>query len=699
MTTTYELARAIVSELDPDYQLRHEQCRKLRLFWHGRYWDDVDNQSHGIASLFRDVTSVRSDVGPDIKLVRNLVFEVCVKYQAFLSGLPMIKTFVDRPESRSARARADLKQRVLYATWSEVNMNLQLNKIGWYGPLMGDSFLGIWPNIKRNTVKAIVRSPEHAYPVPSYDGTKLDALLFKYQTTAAKAKRAFPNWSGAPTSGGPGDGYAVQGGANEANANAMIEVLEYSDETCFYQWVNREQVTGIEHNLGFNLFDQVPFIHVPGEPFNHGAVEQSVNLVEAGNALYSLMMQAMLENVFPKLILEDPMKFGETLDWGPGSVNAVNPGGKAYYLEPPPATLASGISLLNQNEQAIKQDTSMPDASFGQFDASIITGKAVNALQGAGTGSLVEMVQGNGIGAALENFNEKALVIYQRMFKDDQVYLEGVKPELISDLNPRAFSVSFKGSQIVGSPKNEVTFSPYIDQHGKLVMGLQALGAGLVSKAYAREQIGITDSDQMQEEIVAEVLEEAVIGALVQSLQSDPSSEADDKAEANVGALLAGNPVRAGAPRAPQAPSVTGPGPAGPGGAPVAALPGGGTVSAPPQPLPPGSALPEAGAPPTGAAPPAGAGAAPTAPAVPLSVAERALGQATIQGKAWLVGEIAATGVAHGSVEVAVTNPADRQPLQQAARFPVVFHVVTGKPKEQAIQIQSTSAPVAAAAA
>jgi hypothetical protein len=57
----------------------------------------------------------------------------------------------------------------------------------------------------------------------------------------------------------------------------------------------------------------------------------------------------------------------------------------------------------------VKTDTSMPDVNFGQANQSIVTGKAINELQGAGTGSLVEMVQGVGIGKALVAWNEKAI--------------------------------------------------------------------------------------------------------------------------------------------------------------------------------------------------------------------------------------------------------------------------------------------------
>jgi len=160
---TYADAFALKRELEPLYQARHEEHRKLRQFYHGRYWQETETQTRGVASIFKD-TSSRSDIGPDLKLVRNLIFDVCVKYQTYLSTLPMIRTFVDEPYSQRKRKQATLKERVLYATWTEAEMTRSLNQIAWFGPLMGDSFHGIWPDFDKNTVKSIVRSPEYRLP-------------------------------------------------------------------------------------------------------------------------------------------------------------------------------------------------------------------------------------------------------------------------------------------------------------------------------------------------------------------------------------------------------------------------------------------------------------------------------------------------------------------------------------------------------
>ena len=658
MAITYEQALELKEELEPRHMERHQAHERLRQVWHGRYWDDADQAKGGIAGIFRDLTK-RSSVGPDIKLVRNLVFDVCVKYQTYLSSLPMIRTFVDLPgptASRKAmlkrRAEATLKERVLYGTWAEANMNGALNEIAWFGPLMGDSFLGIWPDFDNKCVKALVRSPEHAYPIANWDGRSLRAVLFSWKITEREARRAFKGFVPKPKPKRRGQ-----------HVDETVEILEYSDSYCFMRWADGQLVNGVEHKLGFNLFEQVPFIRVPGEPWNHGAVEQSVGLVEAGNALYSLMMQAMLENVFPRMVLEDPMKFSEQIDTGPGAVIPVNAGGKAYYLQPPSNALAAGAGLLAENERAIKQDTSMPDASFGQFDASIITGKAISQLQGAGTGALVEMVQGSELGVQLVKWNEKALTIYQRMFEDDKILLHGLRPDSYMDINPKAFSLEFKGGDIKGSPRNEVVFSPAVGMHEKLIISLQAQGAGLTSKKHGREQIGIPDSDAMEEEIFNEQIDAAVLGAIVQSL-TDPSYEGAEAANAQASNYLAAKPSQT-PPMSP--PQLAAPAPSG----------GAAAMPAPPTGLPPSGGPVEAPA-----APGAGAGNIITLDQAMASL----LALQGVQGKLFLVGEIVERGETDDTVEVAVTEPADRQTVKAGVEFPIAFQVVNGEPAEEYVE-------------
>jgi hypothetical protein len=76
-------------------------------------------------------------------------------------------------------------------------MPIQLNRIAWYLPLMGDCFHGIWPDFDNNRVSSIVRSPEYAYPVMGANNEP-DAFLFAWRWPEKQAKRAFPNWQPGP---------------------------------------------------------------------------------------------------------------------------------------------------------------------------------------------------------------------------------------------------------------------------------------------------------------------------------------------------------------------------------------------------------------------------------------------------------------------------------------------------------------------
>jgi hypothetical protein len=295
--------------------------------------------------------------------------------------------------------------------------------------------------------------------------------------------------------------------------------------------------------------------------------------------------------------------------------------------------------LLAENERAIKQDTSMPDASFGQFDASIITGKAISQLQGAGTGALVEMVQGSTLGTVLTGWNEKALTIYQRMFADDRIYLHGLRPESYLDLNPNAFSLDFKGSDIKGSPRNEVVFSPAVGMHEKLIISLQAQGAGLTSKKHGREQIGIPDSDAMEEEIFTPPMP---TGPVAPGPMAPPSQ---------IGA------------------------PASPGGA---------------APTPP---------PPASAEAPAAPGAGGGTPVVTIDQAMSAvLAVQGIVGKVFLVGEIVVEGQTDDAVEISVTDAADRQTIKNSVQFEVAFQVIQGEPAEEYVEVTPGADPRAGGA-
>lgn len=681
----YDNVVRLKDELGRTYQERHFDFKQLRKFWHGRYWDSVDSSAHGVGMLFKDLRG-GSDVGPELKLVHNVLQEVCVKYQTYLAPLPMIRVPTDNPESTQARAKATLKERVLYGLWSEGDMASVFRDLGWFLPLFGHAYIGAFPDFDNNVIRPILRSPENAFPIPSFDPSGTSGVIFSWKVRESTLRRDFPNYDREQAM--PSKGKKSRG----QDPDPEIELIEYCDGNEWRRWAGAQELNGVEHNYGFCMFEPVKFINVPGEVWGHGAVEQAVSMVEMGNALGSLIFEAALQNVYPPMVVVNPTKIGEDIPTGAGAVIAVNEGGSVSYLSSPNGGLLASSQLLRENERIIKQSTGVNDANFGNVDASVITGKGVNALEGAGMGGMIEMVQGS-LGGAVVNWNNHALYMLKRQFGEDTIYLQGVRPRSIADAKPAEFNVTLKGKQLTGSFRNEVTFSPLIGADAKLVMSLQMIGAGLASKQYGRDQVGIPDSVAMDEEIFNETIDGAILGAYVQAL-TEPTPEGGQVAQEKAGSYLEGLAVASAAPPAPHpllAAPVGGGGAPGPGG--PATFPGGtGEVTAPPLPLPQGSPQPsEAGAPPGAAASPAPAGGG-----VTVQDAMQAFASVQLAGKAWLVGQIAAEGQTADAVEVAITDDADRQPLQAAATFPVVFHRTAGEPQEQSVEIVTTAQPVAA---
>lgn len=706
MAKTYEEVVQIRNDLRNDYEDRHSAHMRLRKFWHGRYWENQEVHNNGINSIFSDVTARTSDIGPDIKLTYNLLKDVCVKFQTYLSPVPMIRCYVDPPSSSTRRNQATLKERYLYGLWSLNDMNKVLADQGWFLPLMGDAYLGIFPDLDKNICRTMLRSPEHAYPILNYDLSAEDGVIFSWKVKRSAAARSFPNWK--PPASAPQASATLArltpGRTNRPKpADPEVEILEYSDRFEFDRWIDGVRVTGVDHNFGFDLFDHVKFINVPGEVWGHGAVEQAVNLTQMGNAYLSLMMQSAIENVFPVMVIEDPLKAPETIERGAGAVIPVNAGGKVYYLTPPAGNLMAQAEWGQNVERMIKTDTSMPDVNFGQAQQSIVTGKAINELQGAGTGTLVEMVQGVGIGAALVSWNEKAIQMGRTMFKNDSISLYGTETASLGSLNPRHFALNLKGSQLVGSTRNEVVFMPYLDMQQKVVIGLQLAGAGLVSRKWQQENVGIPDSEAMDEEIVSEAIQDAVLKLIVTSI-TDPESAhaAEDQADSFIEGGNKPHPLTTMQPPAvppgvPGAPPPGGPPAAGPGGGGPAfgTQPGGtGQVVAPPLGLPPGAPAP--GTPPAGLAP----GAAPASHGTVQGqykldqVIQQFQSLQGVSGRIFLVGEIVQTGQTSDTINVDITDTSDRDVISRGVQLPMQIKVVSKEPSEPYIEVTPGVNPV-----
>lgn len=103
--------------------------------------------------------------------------------------------------------------------------------------------------------------------------------------------------------------------------------------------------------------------------------------------------------------------------------------------------------------------------------------------------------------------------------------------------------------------------------------------------------------------------------------------------------------------------------------------------------LPPGSPMPDQGG--QQATPPPSGGSTVSLPQA-VAAFQAIPG---IKGRVFLVGEIVQAGQTAGEIEVAVTNPDDRQQIAATVPWQVHFHVVPGEPTEPHVEVTPGAEP------
>lgn len=671
----------------------HETHKHLRNFFNGHMWEDEQQMTRSLTSVFRDLrTSDSNDREPDIKMTLPFIESIVTKYIAYLCNPPQIS--MDTPPEGYAglrkletrRALADQNEKFLYGLWAKNAIRRHFSRQGFYLPLMGSCFSGVHPDFKNKTIQYLIQSPENAYPLWNLQRTELLAVGFKFELPLDIAVRTFGESAVKLLDDTRFSLRNLMPGWKGDNVKTLT-CIEWYDDHQKQILLQGQRVSGVEHNLGFCPWEETRFYDVPDEDFGKGVIEGNVPLFQKLNMLDSLELQAVIENVFARMVIINPSLAPEDIDNSPGGVIPVGQGGDVKWIGPPEVT-ADLTKSMARSMEFVERGTHIPPAAYGEGVASsITTGKAQHEAT-LPTGNMVEYVQGN-ISDTWESLNEKAIDMTETIFKNRKVVFFGRQFEsapgtLLSALEkPARFEITLAGSDLKGWTSHQLTFQPLLNLHEKIVMGLQLGGGGLVSKRWQRDQIGIADNNAMAEEILQEQLVEInVAGMLAQAQQGaiDPLSVENSFLAMEKGSYT---PV----------PSI----PTAPAGLAAAGL------QTPPGALPPGMPAPGPAAP---AMNPGDMGPDLGLPEVPAGAPEppEATGQFTLQqavddfsrikklkGEVWLVGEIVQRGATDGDIEVDVTEMLDKATiingLPDKYHGYIKVHPTQGVPEEPNVQV------------
>lgn len=698
---------ALMNMLEARYGDTHRTFYHLRNFWNGKMWADEASMTRSLVSVFRDLRHGDGSVGnePDVKVTLPLVEAVVAKFMALLAPTPQISMirppigFAGLRKDDTTRALADQNEKFLYGLWEQNRVGVKFNRQSFYLPLFGCCFAGVQPDFDSKTMKFEVRSPEVSFPVwePGYEN--LRAIGFRWKMPQDMAVASY----GDPAQVIIDEMNASKGvkdllGLNR-NQPPAIDVVEFWDKSTKRTLLAGKDATSmvsaqfVQHDLGFVPWVMPSFYDVPDEPFARGVIEGNAGLFQKMNMLDSLELQSIIENVFARIVIINPAVAPEDIDNGPGGVIPVGVGGDVKWVTPPATTTDLGKSMARSLDFS-ERGTHLPGSMYGEGVASsITTGKAQHEST-LPTGNVVDYVQGN-IANSWERLNEMAIDMTGKVFANREVVYFGRQYDNSGIFRTdKQFAITIKGSDLKNWSRHSLTFSPLLNMHEKVVIGLQLGGGGLVSKRWQRDQIGIVDNDAMQEEILTEMRFDQTIAGLMQGLQAGQYGA--DYVEQAFLAMEKGQVVPpAPAPVAPAGPA---PAPAGGGQLPSGPLP---------PPMPPGAPAGPAGPPDMGAPPPAtppsvGTGLPQGNPGDEFTL-QGAIGDFStlrkLKGQVFLIGEIAQKGSTNGPVEVALTDMTDKSTIVNG--LPDEYHgnlkftKVGGEPEEPHVEVGPNAPPPA----
>lgn len=177
---------------------------------------------------------------------------------------------------------------------------------------------------------------------------------------------------------------------------------------------------------------------------------------------------------------------------------------------------SSSVMEAAQLDDELKRATRMPDARTGQMDASVVTGRGVQALLG-GFDSRIRTAQSM-LGSAVADALSIALEV-------DKTVFAKVNKKVHASVNGSAFELSYTPEKDIINYHVSTEFGVMagLDPNRALVWGLQALGAGLISESFLRRNLPVNINATEEEKLIdVEKLRNSTLTAIQQYSQAIP---------------------------------------------------------------------------------------------------------------------------------------------------------------------------------
>jgi hypothetical protein len=416
----------------------------------------------------------------------NMIIPIVDDQVALVGRIPQMRVL---PWSDDKELEHDVRRlsRVLRAQWLHSNMALQNVEAARWIMLKRECLYhltavypdeaerrGIEPGMYITTV-----DPELCLPSfgGGWDRHLLEDVIIQERVSAFVAKRTWGDVIGDPG----GD----------------VDVYHYIGKEANHVVVDDRMVASVEHHLGFT-----PAVWVQTQP---GSRQSTVNAVlDLHNemaVIFAVMVDTLLDATYATLVVEDPQKFDDRFETGPGAPPIVTKaGGRAYRLTPGAVPdVAQGL-LATTWDHITRVSGVAPVRLEGSLDQSNISGRAVSGVQGPMQQRL--QLSYDVLSHLFQTLNSMMMLAFFRLepFKAE-MQVCGVEVVGDGDIVRQsvAYVETFTGQDFRGWSRNEVSFSSPLgtNTHEQYLVLGNLHKEGAISGPFMLDQLRFPDADKV----------------------------------------------------------------------------------------------------------------------------------------------------------------------------------------------------------
>ena len=484
----------------PDTGADNPRLREIRA-----QYDRLKSSNAARDGRMQDVLAVRQgrmrDVYPDLfpegpfdkGIVANMVDVAARDLAEVLAPLPSFNCSSSKMISDAARNFSEKRTRIVngYLDHSEVQTQMYTAGDRYFTYGFVPSMIEV--DTETNMPRIVFMDSIGAYPIFDRWG-QVKAGFFSFFKNSDELVGMYPQAE-----------KIIKG--NSRSSNEMIEVVRYHDSKVDLLFLpTREGIVleSTKNPIGECLIEWTKRPGVDTE--SHGQFDD-VLAVQVAKARFALLsLEAAQKAVQAPIVLPPD---AQELSLGPDSVIRTANGERVRRV--PIEVPQSAFAQQGVLDQELRQGSRYPNARGGEIDASVVTGRGVQALM---SGFDTQIRTGQSMFArTFQNLIRKALKVDEMLFSAETKTIRGNSDGTPYEIRYRP-EVDIKGDYTVDV---QYGLMAGLDPNRALVFGLQARGDRLISRDFLRRQmpfaLNATEEEQRVDvEEMRDALKQAVAG-------------------------------------------------------------------------------------------------------------------------------------------------------------------------------------------